>query len=383
MSKVPPRYDEEAAEKLWETVGRHDYDGPKMTMKSVVKWAGEDDPHGYAVYRASSIPKLVKDNWDKGDRGLGQIVHYLLNGTVKKTGKGSTEYYIFQEDTCRWDKVEEGWVKNVASKVLEGMLRDVDLLISTQAAQLCIGVVGEGEKEEQEDSRSKADLDAKKKKVATLINYVMSYRGVTNAMAFAGPLLMDETFEQRLDSNRHLIGIKGRSVVDLRTGQKRQRVAEDMVHNELDVAYGGDHVTNEADATGAEWMHRIVEKIMGGDEAMASEPQIVRVPRVMVDTLCERQLHDNVEMHCLHEIVDALTVALERFNGDSDTHSKFHTIKQDLETAISNTQASCSKMRILLRNKMMKKELVKVAWAPERHIPWCLDEEEKDGLDVQ
>eukprot|EP00798_Chlamydomonas_sp_ICE-L_P021596 gene21596-biopygen30291 len=126
-----------------------------MTMKSVVKWAGETtDPHGYAVYRASSIPKLVKDNWDKGDRGLGQIVHYLLNGTVKKTGKGSTEYYIFQEDTCR-------------------------------------------------------------------------------------------------------------------TGQKRQRVAEDMVHNELDVAYGGDHVTNEADATGAEWMHRIVEKIMGGDEAMA------------------------------------------------------------------------------------------------------------------
>eukprot|EP00798_Chlamydomonas_sp_ICE-L_P008343 gene8343-biopygen13480 len=241
-----------------------------MTMKSVVKWAGEDDPHGYAVYRASSIPKLVKDNWDKGDRGLGQIVHDLLNGTVKKTGKGSTEYYIFQEDTCRWDKVEEGWVKNVASKVLEGMLRDVDLWISTQAAQmLCIGVVGAGEKEEQEDSRSKADLDAKKKKVATLINYVMSYRGVTNAMAFAGPLLMDETFEQRLDSNRHLIGIKGRSVVDLRTGQKRQRVAEDMVHNELDVAYGGDHVTNEADATGAEWMHRIVEKIMGGDEDKA------------------------------------------------------------------------------------------------------------------
>eukprot|EP00798_Chlamydomonas_sp_ICE-L_P022681 gene22681-biopygen31344 len=88
-------------------------------------------------------------------------------------------------------------------------------------------------------------------------------------MAFAGSLLMDETFEQRLDSNRHLIGIKGGSVVDLRTGQKRQRVAEDMVHNELDVAYGGDRVTNEADATGAEWMHRIVEKIMGGDEAMA------------------------------------------------------------------------------------------------------------------
>eukprot|EP00798_Chlamydomonas_sp_ICE-L_P028964 gene28964-biopygen32839 len=92
-------------------------------------------------------------------------------------------------------------------------------------------------------------------------------------MAFAGPLLMDETFEQRLDSNRHLIGIKGGSVVDLRTGQKRQRVAEDMVHNELDVAYDNndDNDNNQATTTNAaEWMHRVVEKIMGGDEAMAS-----------------------------------------------------------------------------------------------------------------
>eukprot|EP00798_Chlamydomonas_sp_ICE-L_P006860 gene6860-biopygen13378 len=41
-----------------------------------------------------------------------------------------------------------------------------------------------------------------------------------------------------------------------------------MVHNELDVAYDDD-VTTAAAATSAEWMHRIVEKIMGGDEAMA------------------------------------------------------------------------------------------------------------------
>eukprot|EP00798_Chlamydomonas_sp_ICE-L_P006859 gene6859-biopygen13377 len=88
MSKVSSRYDEEAAEKLWETVGRPHYDGPKLTMKTVVKWACEDDPHGYAAYRAASIPKLIKDRWEKGDYGLGQIVHFLLQGTVKKTGGG-------------------------------------------------------------------------------------------------------------------------------------------------------------------------------------------------------------------------------------------------------------------------------------------------------
>eukprot|EP00798_Chlamydomonas_sp_ICE-L_P027863 gene27863-biopygen8439 len=273
MSKVSSRYDEEAAEKLWETVGRPHYDGPKLTMKTVVKWACEDDPHGYAAYRAASIPKLIKDRWEKGDYGLGQIVHFLLQGTVKKTGGGHKDYYIFEEDTCRWAKVDDGFVNTVAMNVLEGVMRDIDLWISTQTAQLfCIGV-GE-EDDEEEDSMSKSGMDVKKKKVATLTNYVMSYRGVKNVMAIAGPLLMDETFEQRLDSNRHLIGIKGGSVVDLRTGKKRQRVAEDMVHNELDVAYDGGVMTAAA-ATNAEWMHRIVQKIMGGDEAMARFLQIL------------------------------------------------------------------------------------------------------------
>ena len=267
MSKLSPRYDEDDAEKLWETVGRPDYDGPKMTMKSVAKWAGEDDPRGYAMYRASSIPKIVRDMWDKGDRGLGEIMHYLMKGTLKKTGKRCSDYYIFDEDTCRWVSVEDGWVKTVASKVLEGILRDVDLWISSQAAQLCIGVVVG---KEGEESRSKEDLDAKKKEVARLIRYIQSSRGVKNTMDFAGPLLIDETFEQRLDGNRHLIGVKGGGVVDLRTGQKRQRVAEDMVHNELDVEYENDN-NNHAmtNAARAEWMHRIVEKIMGGDEDMA------------------------------------------------------------------------------------------------------------------
>jgi len=191
MSKVSPRYDEEDAEKIWDTVGRPDYDGPKMTMKSVVKWAGEDDPCGYAVYRAYSIPQIVRDNWDKGDRGLGEIMHYLMKGTLKKTGKRCRDYYILDEDTCRWVSVEDGWVKNVASKVLEGMLRDVDLWLSTQAAQLCIG--------KEEESRSKEDLDAKKKEVARLIRYIQSSRGVKNTMDFAGPLLIDETFEKRLN----------------------------------------------------------------------------------------------------------------------------------------------------------------------------------------
>eukprot|EP00798_Chlamydomonas_sp_ICE-L_P008920 gene8920-biopygen2821 len=213
------------------------------------------------------IPGIIKENWDKGDYGQGQIAHFLLQGSVKKTGKGCSDYCIFEEDTCRWVKVDEGRVKSVVVEAMEEALRDVDLWIATQSAQRRL---------QGGDAKMRvANLDLKKREVVSLIRYIRSNRGVTNVMVFAGPLLMDETFEQRLDSNRHLIGIKGGSVVDLRTGQKRQRVAEDMVHNELDVVYDNNNDNNHAtttmmtNAARAEWMHRIIQKIMGGDEAMA------------------------------------------------------------------------------------------------------------------
>jgi P4 family phage/plasmid primase-like protien len=223
--------------------------------------------HALASDDAMRTPGIIKDNWDKGDYGLGQIAHFLLQGSVKKTGKGCSDYFIFEEDTCRWAKVDEGRVKSVVVEAMEEALRDVDLWIATQSAQRRL---------QGGDAKMRvANLDLKKREVVSLIRYIRSNRGVTNVMVFAGPLLMDETFEQRLDSNRHLIGIKGGSVVDLRTGQKRQRVAEDMVHNELDVVYDNNNDNNHAtttmmtNAARAEWMHRIIQKIMGGDEAMA------------------------------------------------------------------------------------------------------------------
>eukprot|EP00798_Chlamydomonas_sp_ICE-L_P006294 gene6294-biopygen1422 len=76
MSKLSPIYDEEAAEKLWETVGRPDYDGPKMTMKSVVKWAGEDDPRGI-------VENIMGGDEDMA-RFLQRLLGYATTGEVRE-----------------------------------------------------------------------------------------------------------------------------------------------------------------------------------------------------------------------------------------------------------------------------------------------------------
>eukprot|EP00798_Chlamydomonas_sp_ICE-L_P032093 gene32093-biopygen9567 len=107
------------------------------------------------------------------------VAHFLLKGSVKKTGAGRGGYYIFEEDTCQWVKVDGGRVKSVAVEAMEAALRDVDAWIST--------------------SMMVADLDLERREVLRLIRYTRSHRGVTNVMAFAGPMLRDETFEQGLN----------------------------------------------------------------------------------------------------------------------------------------------------------------------------------------
>jgi P4 family phage/plasmid primase-like protien len=253
LSRMSPNYTAESACKTWETVCKPGYEGPRLTVGTLEVWARQDDPHGYALYRASTIPGVVKERWDKGDLGLGQVTYELLKATVKKTGPGRGDYYSFEEVSCRWAKVDEGRVKSVASLALEEVMRDVEVWLAAQSTQCGMG---------ENEVLRKAELDAKKREAALMVKYVRSHRGITNVMGFAGPLFMDETFEQRLDSERHLMGIKGGCVVDLRTGASRRRVAEDMVHNELDVEY-------TAGAPVPPWMYEMVEKMMGGETALA------------------------------------------------------------------------------------------------------------------
>ena len=254
MSRVSPKYEADAASRMWASVGRGDYDGPRLTLRTLERWAREDDPHAYAMYRATTISPEVMENWDKGDYGLGQIAYALLRETVKKTGPGRGDYYYFDKESCRWKKVDEGRMKSVACRQLDETLRDVEIWLAMQASQLQLQLQSDGDDERRR-------MDAKKKEAANKVAYVRSQRGISNVMGFAGPLLMDEMFEQRLDSHRNLVGIKGGGVVDLKTGERRARKPEDMVYNELDVLFP----TQEVPA----WMHSLMVKTMAGDEDMA------------------------------------------------------------------------------------------------------------------
>eukprot|EP00798_Chlamydomonas_sp_ICE-L_P008842 gene8842-biopygen699 len=103
------------------------------------------------------------------------LFNMYREGSVKKTGKGCSDYFIFEEDTCRWAKVDEGRVKSVVVEAMEEALRDVDLWIATQSAQRRL---------QGGDAKMRvANLDLKKREVVSLIRIIQKIMGGDEAMA--------------------------------------------------------------------------------------------------------------------------------------------------------------------------------------------------------
>jgi P4 family phage/plasmid primase-like protien len=255
MSRISPKFDPVEAAKCWATVARPDYEGPKLGAGSLERWACLDDPHGYAVYRAHTVPAVAWDHWERGEVGLARIAYELLSACVKRVARN--EYFLFDEDECRWMQVDEGRVKSVVSDCLERVLRDIEVALAVR-----ISAAGAGDN----STGMQVELQQKKKAASKCVALVQSMRGATNVLGFAGALLHDPTFQARLDSHPHLLGVKG-GVVDLRTGVRRARCPDDMVYAECEA-----HAEEGVDAA---WVHRTVIDMMGGDVDMARFLQLV------------------------------------------------------------------------------------------------------------
>lgn len=110
-----------------------------------------------------------------------------------------------------------------------------------------------------------------------------------------------------------------------------------------------------------------------------SEPRILRLPQVVLDIDIFSPVKR--ELVCPHEILDAISIALTFVNGEAaEERVIFSGIAQQLDHEITAHIEENIKSRIQHRNRMIHEELIKVAWAPHRHVDWCLDETEKTDL---
>ena len=250
LSRASAKYDAAEADLLWRSVARPDYEGPRVRLATLYAWARDDDPLGYAELRASTIPPVVFDNWEKLDRGLAVIAHHLLRDHIKCVGSSATRsLYYFDEEECRWREGSEGSLHRRMTRALEETLRDLEAYYGAKA------------RSEPNDDALRRQWDEKRRAVGERLRYVWKHGGISNVTKETIPFCEDDEFERRLDSHAHLLGVAN-GVVDLRTGRLRQREPEDMVFTVLDVAF--DPQADTAD------MDRMVLDCMAGDAEMAA-----------------------------------------------------------------------------------------------------------------
>jgi hypothetical protein len=70
LSRLSPKFDLTEANRLWESLDVGTYAGARVTLKTVEMWAREDDPAGYAAYRACTLPPVVLEKCTIISRGL-------------------------------------------------------------------------------------------------------------------------------------------------------------------------------------------------------------------------------------------------------------------------------------------------------------------------
>ena len=122
-SSTYPFFNLSEAESVWESVGRSTYTGRPLSFATILSWASEDDPVGFADVRSSAVPVFILENHTKGDRGLSEIVASLLQNTVKRC---KDEFYIFDSKENIWKKGDKDMIMNLLSHVLEDALSDVE-----------------------------------------------------------------------------------------------------------------------------------------------------------------------------------------------------------------------------------------------------------------
>lgn len=244
LSRLSPKFDETDAKKTWESLGREDFQGRRVTIATIHALAKAHDPIGYRQYRVARVPAVVTNNWDKGDIGLADICA-LFRDAVKKVGR--EEYYMFDEEKCVWRASTRDMVRGYLSKRLEEVLREVEIALGLEVSAM------------EDDDPGKAALDERRKEIPRIIKYVRGNRGLNNVMSLASDKFLEPGFVNELDRVPHLLGVSG-GVIDLRTGIKRACTPEDKISRQLDVDYDID--------TDVSWIDGIVLKAMAGDQEM-------------------------------------------------------------------------------------------------------------------
>lgn len=208
-SQQCPRYDEQHCNTIWEDAADDGY-----RIASLHRWAKIDNPEKYLeLMRANAILSL-KEAETGTEYDIAKVIHMLYKYDFVCSSLSKKTWYEFQDH--RWVEVENGHSLNI--KISENVSREFGKLSAVYMGEYAAEAAG---------LKQDAKMDSARK-IFKLMTQLKRTQFKKNVLAECANLFYDKKFEEKLDSNRDLIGFDN-GVYDLKNMRFREGLPDDYV----------------------------------------------------------------------------------------------------------------------------------------------------------
>ena len=206
--KAGKKYNEESCEKIWSSARN---DG--LGIASIRHWARLDDPDGYEQVMTENINGLVMEAESGTEFDVANVVYELFKDEYKCVDINRNYWFEFQGH--RWVSVPAAYT--LSTRISEEVTREFGLLYSN-CMKRTTGKMGQG----------KDDTVAKLNKITKIVNNLKSTGFKKRVIEECRNKFYDAEFEEKLDSNRNLIGYNN-GVYDLELSCFREGCPDDLI----------------------------------------------------------------------------------------------------------------------------------------------------------
>ena len=208
--KCPKKYNAKYCDEIWEKARS---DGFKMA--SLHMWAREDNLQAYGKLMRESINELFREAENGTEHDISKIIFELYKHIFKCTSIKHNVWYEFQKH--RWVEVEEGYT--LSEKISEDLTKEFALINASYMTDTALGV---------RDGQYKDDTVEKASRVMKLLLKLKKTGFKGSIMSECARKFYDPNFEEKIDSNRKLIGFNN-GIYDLDNGCFRKGSPDDFV----------------------------------------------------------------------------------------------------------------------------------------------------------
>ena len=210
--KCCKKFKEGECEKIWKTM-KNPTSGNVLTVRSLAFWAKQDDPKQYEAFNREEFKAMMRKSLDGNTYFMAKSVYSKYSDRFVCSAIKGNVWWEFKNH--RWVRVEEGYsLKVLLSEDFANEYNKEIAEISLKAT-----VVSGIEKEELQQRRSRIDK---------IVEKLMNNSFKNTLMDECKSLFYDSTFEQKLDSNIHLIGFEN-GIYDLEQSVFREGRPDDYV----------------------------------------------------------------------------------------------------------------------------------------------------------